>query len=73
MYLQNIWLNESSLGVKQLILKEALSIEDVIRKDSAWHSIDETDSIDLAVENMILMRFKMHKKEFLKGNGFRKS
>ncbi|KAI3723112.1 hypothetical protein L2E82_34463 [Cichorium intybus] len=38
MYLQNIWLNESSLGVKQLILREALSIEDVIREDSAWHS-----------------------------------
>ena len=39
MYLQNIWLNESSLGVKQLILREALSIEDVIREDSAWHSV----------------------------------
>ncbi|KAI3699309.1 hypothetical protein L2E82_43540 [Cichorium intybus] len=36
-------------------------------------SIDEIDSIDLAVENMILMGFKMHKKESPKGNGFRKS
>ncbi|KAI3721397.1 hypothetical protein L2E82_32407 [Cichorium intybus] len=30
--------------------------------------IDETDSIDLAVENMSLMGFKMHKKESPKGN-----
>ncbi|KAI3505838.1 hypothetical protein L1887_28125 [Cichorium endivia] len=102
MYLQNIWLNESSLGVKQLIPREALSIEDEIREDSAWHSewsflslqsvmnwhernkegaaysrslqtSIETDSTDLAVENMILMGFKMHKKESPKGNGFWKS
>ncbi|KAI3765433.1 hypothetical protein L2E82_15466 [Cichorium intybus] len=32
MYLQNIWLIESSLGVKQLIPNEALSIEDEIER-----------------------------------------